>query len=166
MFHLGDPSNWVGTIKLIQVHFGKMVPNVIIHEGGLWPWEKGVCCLWDSIEFENSSWSILLCYSGIWLPFGFKRAWIFCSVSSRLVILLVNLFFHLMQVILHCLESPCLLSFTVADAFIHNLMYFFHIITSRVWERVFIFPGVLHWPGGIYFEGSTLGDDTKKVIGS
>jgi hypothetical protein len=33
MFHLGDPSSWVGTINIIQVHFGKIVPNVIIHLG-------------------------------------------------------------------------------------------------------------------------------------
>lgn len=36
MFHLDDPSSWVGTIKLIQVLFGKTMPNVVIHEGGLW----------------------------------------------------------------------------------------------------------------------------------
>lgn len=31
MFHLGDPSWQVKTIKLTQVHFRKIVPDIIIH---------------------------------------------------------------------------------------------------------------------------------------
>ena len=170
-----EPSN------LFRSTLGKWCQMLLSTKVGLWPWEKGGCCSCDSIEYENSSWGIYLCCYGISFPFVFKRAWIFCSVSYRFDILLVNLF----SISCNPFCTPCKSFFTTFKSFcialrayvclaskwlILSLTIFYTYSTlsplGPMWEWEFILLGVLHWPGGIYFEGSTLGDDIGKVTRS